>query len=204
MLPSAQTVDELAFMASQDPNLYFAYFYCTIGDLASQSARNLLGSLVAQLSGKVPSILDDIRCIYNRVPKSQAHRFPIDTTILESAIVKSASERTQVILLIDAINESHDMELIERSLWSLSKLSSNIRILVTTINSINSIMHPYASVLRIDAEMREDIHTFILYRLRTDDTLKNLPPKFQAQIETSLLSKADGSLVGYLAGFYFM
>lgn len=172
-----------------------AYFYCTISDFASQNARNVLGSLVAQLSVTVPSILDEIRAVYKKGPKNQAHRFPIELSVLEAAIAKAASEKTKIVLLVDAINESHDMQLLEASLLKLSSLSTNIRVLITTTSTMSSIKHPDAFVLNISGKSRGDIGTFIKYRLQTDNTLRNLAPEFQAEIEYTLLRNADGSSV---------
>ena len=169
-----------------------AYFYCTIGDHASQVARNVLGSLVAQLSGADPSILDDIRSTYNKVPKSQAHRFPVEISTLEAAIVNCASRKTQVVLLVDAVNESNDMDLIEESLVRLANSCSNIRVVITTTNTLVS-RHHSGSVLNISREVRGDIDIFIRWRLSTDETLRSLSPKFQSEIEKTLLRNADSS-----------
>ncbi|KAJ6125209.1 hypothetical protein N7471_012526 [Penicillium samsonianum] len=189
----AQVADELTSMTSQGQSMCLAYFYCTISDFGSQNARNVLGSLVAQLSGTVPSVLDEIRTVYKKGPKNQAHRFPIELSVLEAAILKSASEKTKVVLLVDAINESHDMQLLEASLLRLASLSMNIRVLITTTSTMSSIKHHNASVLNISGKSRGDIGTFIKYRLETDDTLRTLAPEFQAEIEFTLLRNADGS-----------
>ncbi|KAJ5617810.1 hypothetical protein N7537_002924 [Penicillium hordei] len=189
----AQVADELTSMVSQGQSTCLAYFYCTISDFGSQNARNVLGSLVAQLSGTMPSILDEIRSVYNKGPKNQAHRFPIELSVLEAAILKSASEKAKVVLLVDAINESHDMQLLEASLLRLASLSTNIRVLITTTSAMSSIKHPNAYVLNISGKSRGDIDSFIKYRLETDDTLRTLAPEFQADIEFTLLQNADGS-----------
>ncbi|CAG8003460.1 unnamed protein product [Penicillium salamii] len=188
----AQTADKLTSMSSQDPSICVAYFYCTIGDQASQVARNVLGSLVAQLSGVDPTILTNIWSTYNKVPKSQAHRFPVEISLLETAILKCASQKTQVILLVDAVNESKDMDLIEESLLRLANSCPNIRVLITTTNTLVS-TYRGGSVLNISREMRGDIDIFIRWRLQTDDTLKSLTPKFQSEIEKTLLRNADSS-----------
>ncbi|CAI7663745.1 unnamed protein product [Penicillium glandicola] len=189
----AQAADELTYMASQSQSMCLAYFYCTISDFASQNSRNVLGSLVAQLSSTVPSILDEIWTVYEKGPKNQAHRFPIELSVLEAAIIKSASEKTKVILLVDAINESHDMQLLETSLLRLASLSTNIRVLITTTSAVSSTKHHNASILNIGGKSRGDIGAFIKYRLETDDTLRTLTPEFQAEIEFTLLRNADGS-----------
>ena len=154
---------------------------------------NILGSLVAQLSGPVPSILDHIRAIYDKIPKSQTHRQPIRTSVLEDAIIKCA-RNNRVILLLDAINESQDMESIQASLLRLAREAKNLRVLITTTTTTLYSRQSHTFVLNISTSMmRNDIEAFIQYRLQHDDTLRNLSPKFKAEIEGTLLRNADGS-----------
>ncbi|KAJ5118756.1 hypothetical protein N7448_010464 [Penicillium atrosanguineum] len=189
----AQTVQELT-LASQHTALYFAYFYVTIGDTASQDPRNILGSLVAQLSVYEPLMLDEIRHLFKSVAQNKAHRQPIEISALENAVVKCASGTKPVLLLVDAINESSELDLVEPLLLRLAKISPNLRILVTTTAVSTSTLPEYAKTLNVGAGMmREDIDTFIQHRFKQDETLKSLPRKLKAEIEKTLLYKADGS-----------
>lgn len=181
-------------MASRDPNLCVAYFYCTISDTASQAAANILGSLVAQLARSNSSILDNLRSLYDKIPKTQAHRLPVDISALEDAIVKHSTTKSRIVILVDALNESSETENIERSLLNLARQSQNIRVLVTTTSTTTSSKE--ANFLNIKAEtMKEDIKSFIHYRLEHDNTLRNLTPQLQAEIAETLLKNADGSSV---------
>lgn len=181
-------------MASREPDLCVAYFYCTISDTASQIAVNVLGSLVAQLARSNPAILDDIRSVYDKTPETQTHRSPIDISDLEDAIIRHSNGKSRIVILVDALNESSEMENIERCLLYLARLSLNIRILVTTTSTRTPSKE--ANFLNIRAEtMKEDIKTFIQYRLEHDKSLRNLTPKLQAEIAETLLRNADGSLV---------
>ncbi|KAJ5142809.1 uncharacterized protein N7515_001596 [Penicillium bovifimosum] len=189
----AQAADKLIYMASQSQSMCVAYFYCTIGDHASQSARNVLGSFVAQLSSTFPSILQDIRYIYNKGPNSQASRFPVEMSALEAAIAQCAREKAQVVLCVDAINESHEAHPIETSLLKLASLYTNIRVIITTTNTMGSALPQDASVLNISGKSRGDIYSYIQHRLKTDNTLRDLGPEFKEEIEMNLLRDADGS-----------
>lgn len=132
--------------------------------------------------------------MYDNVAQNQAHRQPIEMAALENAIVKCASETKTVLLLIDAMNESCEMDNAERLLLKLAKMSPNIRILVTTTAIGTSMLPQYTKALNISAEMmRSDIHTFIKHRMNQEDTLKSLPPKLKAEIERTLLNNANGS-----------
>ncbi|KAJ6111824.1 hypothetical protein N7523_007885 [Penicillium sp. IBT 18751x] len=189
----AQTVEELT-VASQDSALCFAYFYVTIGDTASQDPRNILGSLVAQLSGYEPQILDEIRHLYESTAQNKTHRQPVDISALENAVVKCASGAKPVLLLVDAINESSEVDVVEPLLLRLANSSPNLRILVTTTAVSTTVLPEYARTLNVSAQMmRRDIDTFIKHRFEQDETLKSLPRKLKAEVEETLLYKADGS-----------
>jgi hypothetical protein len=158
---------------------------------ASQLPVNVLGSLVAQLSGKDASILDNIRPIYNDIPKSQAHKRTIDIAVLEDAIIKHASGKTKVIILVDAINESHDTRHIEISLLRLANLASNIRIVVTTTSTM---IKRDVDMLNISAKMMlGDIKAYLNHRLESDEALREQKPEFKAEIQKRLSDNADGS-----------
>lgn len=188
-------------MASREPDLCVAYFYCTISDTASQVAVNVLGSLVAQLARSNSAILDDIRSVYDKIPKTQTHRPPIDISDLEDAIIRHSNGKSRIVILVDALNESSETENIERCLLYIARLSLNIRILVTTTSTRTP--SKVANFLNIRAEtMKEDIKSFIQYRLEHDKSLRNLTPKLQAEIAETLLSNADGSLVPQLHPFF--
>ncbi|KAJ5612966.1 hypothetical protein N7510_006160 [Penicillium lagena] len=179
-------------MASQGQEFHFAYFYCTFGDTASQDPVNILGSFVAQLSESMPSILDTIWPIYEEKAKSQAHRHPIDVSALEDALIKATFSERPIVLLLDAINESSHMEDIKRSLLKLSSESSNIRILMS--GTADVISKGYASIVNMNASIiRDDIDTFVRYRLEHDDMLRNLSAKLKDEIWGTLVRGADGS-----------
>lgn len=179
-------------MASREPSLSIAYFYCTISNSDTQSPLNVLGSLVAQLSTKNPSILSEIRALYDNLPKNQSHKPPIDITALEDAIIKQSSEKSRVILLVDAINESADREMIEASLQRISRLSDNVRIIITSTVAFYS--HDRTRNLDLTSTMmRRGIEAYIQYRLSHDETLKVLKPELKSSIEKTLIRNADGS-----------
>lgn len=193
---SAQTVEELTSMSLRRAGLSFAYFYCTFSDTASQDPVNVLGSLVVQLSSTMPEILNDIRPIYEEIPRSQTHRYPIDIAALEDAIITHSSGKTRVVLLVDAINESPHTERIKSSLLRLAGLSTNLRILVTSTTNMVSPNH--VKVVNMSAEsIQDDIEAFIYYRLGLDETLRNLSSVQKDEIRSTLTNDADGSSVSF-------
>lgn len=175
-------------------HLAHAYFYCTFSDTASQEPVYVLGSLVVQLSSIIPRILDDIRPLYEEVPRNQGHRHPINLATLEDAIIKHSSGKSQVVLLIDAINESPHTERLKASVLRLADLSTNLRILVTSTADMVSANH--TNTVNMDAfVIRDDIDAFIHHRLDENETLCNLNSLQKDEIRSTLTSEADGSSV---------
>lgn len=150
--------------------------------------------MIAQLSGTDASILDDIKPAYETHAQTHAHRQPLELSVLENAIIKLASGSSNVIILVDAVNESQEKERVERSLLRLASLAPNIHILATATALMTTRPPKEAKILNISAQMMHgDIERFIQYRLCQDDTLRNLPSKLKDQIERTLLYNADGS-----------
>lgn len=182
-------------MSSSCPEMdfEFAYFYCTFDDTASHDPLNILGSFIAQLSGATPSILDCIRPVYMENPHNQGRAQHLDITVLEDALIRHSSTKT-VILLIDAINEGSHMDLVKRSILRLADQDTNIRIFVTSTADFI----PRSNAVRVNMTagvIRNDIESFIHYRLEKDEVLSNLSASLQEEIRTTLLDDADGSLV---------
>ncbi|OQD77451.1 hypothetical protein PENDEC_c002G01225 [Penicillium decumbens] len=191
-IESAHTVDELIRMSSNDHSLIFAYFYCIFDEAAFQDPVNILGSLLAQLSESIPSVLESIWPLYKATTKSSAHRRPIDIGAIEDAIIKHTSGAKRVILLIDAINESVYKEIIIRSLLKISNLAPNLRILITGTTDV--IPGQHANIIHMNASIvRDDIDAFIRFRMQQDETLRNLSARLQDQIWATILEGADGS-----------
>jgi hypothetical protein len=141
-------------------------------------------------------MLDEIRCLYEDGAKDQAHRQPIEISALEKAVTRCTSWTKPVLLLVDAINESSELDRVEPLLLKLANCSPNLRILVTTTAVSTASLPEYAQTINVSATMmRDDIDAFIQHRFQNDETLKSLPPKLKAEIDKTLLYNADGSLV---------
>ncbi|PYI27857.1 hypothetical protein BP00DRAFT_428931 [Aspergillus indologenus CBS 114.80] len=187
----AHAVDELAAFTATGHGLVFAYFYCRFSDVDFQNPVNILGSLVAQISASVPSILDTIRPFFEATD-SHPHRQPIDISVVADAITKCAQNGRRAILLIDAINESVSYQELIRSLLKISELTPNLRIFLTGTDDIVSERH--ARILHMSSSIiRDDIDTFIRFRLQHDSTLKSLSTRLQDQVWKALMEGADGS-----------
>ncbi|KAJ5469660.1 hypothetical protein N7539_009278 [Penicillium diatomitis] len=188
----AQAVEELTVVTAGTSISCFAYFYCTITDTASQVAVNALGSIAGQLARSIPALLDELRSIYEKLARNQAHKPPIGLSDLEDAIVRHSTAMSQVVILVDALNESSETGSMEFCLLNLTKRSPNIRVVVTTTSTRMSTRDVKFLNIRADT-MKEDIKAAIRYRLEHENALRHLAPKFQAEITENLLNSADGS-----------
>ncbi|RAK73166.1 uncharacterized protein BO72DRAFT_531283 [Aspergillus fijiensis CBS 313.89] len=187
----AHAVDQLAAISVKDPSIVFAYFYCRFSDANFQNPANILGSLVAQISESVPSILDNIRPFFEAT-EPHLHRQPIDMSAVAAAIINCTPNGRRAILLIDAINESASYEELIRSLLNISELTPNLRIFVTGTNDM--IPESHARIIHMSSGIiRDDIDTFVRFRLQHDSTLRNLSSRLQAQVWEALMEGADGS-----------
>lgn len=196
IFPSAHIVDVLISVSSDDSSnghpWIFAYFYCTFDEAASQDPVNILGSLLAQVSESIPSALDSIWPLYKAT--TSAHRRPIDIGALEDAIVQHTYGGKRVILLIDAINECVNQEIIIRSLLKISNSVPSLRVLVTATADL--IPRQHANIFHMSSStVKDDIDAYIRFRLQQDRTFRNLSTSLQDQIWETLLQGADGSLV---------
>lgn len=190
-------MDELI---SNELGFCIAYFYCSFGNTASQDPLNIFGSLVAQLSQTMPSILDTIRPVFEGT-RSQSHRPPIEITLLENSIIQHSSKDRRILFLIDAINESGCMPSIITSLLKLAEQSTNLRILVTTTAdaaTLEKIAPSYVTVVDVGSGiMQDDIEKFVYHRLENDETLRNVSSTLKETIRKTLLKDADGSSVSH-------
>jgi len=185
-------------MSPNEPDVCLAYFYCAFGNTSSQDPVNIFGSLIAQLSFMMPSMLDSIRPIFDEI-RGQAHRHPIELPLLEESIIKHSSGERRVLILIDAINESAHMTKIISSLLRLAEQLKNLRILVTSTAdaaSLREICPTRAKIVDMNPDIVQyDIETFVDQRLEKDGTLSNVSGNLKSDIRRALLKDAVGSLV---------
>ncbi|KAJ6077324.1 uncharacterized protein N7446_000260 [Penicillium canescens] len=190
----SHVVDKLTSMSTHAQGVAFGYFYCSFGDVASQDPKNILGSLLAQLSESNPSILESIWPFYEAKMNPIAGRYPVDIADIEDAIIEHMSGDQPVVLLVDALNESCQSENIKRSLIRMLSKLPNLRVLLTGTTDMFSCEH--ARIININVTgITDDIDTFIRFTLQEDGMLKKLNSKLKDQIWETISQGADGSSV---------
>jgi len=197
-MESAHVVDTLSSMFRDESNIGLGYFYCTFDNSQSQQPANILGSIVAQLSKVVPSILDSIRQIFEGA-LSDTHLSPVELPALEAALREHSARFKKVFVLIDAINESIHLSTIKSSLRKMLEQSQNLRVLVTSIadaSSLQAIDPTRVVVVEMHANLlRKDIATFVENCLQSNENLRSVSAKLKSDIKNTLLRDANGSYV---------
>ncbi|KAJ6436336.1 Ankyrin repeat-containing domain protein [Purpureocillium lavendulum] len=169
----ANVVQRLDSMRKGQSNTCLAYFYCTLGNAASQEPVNIIGSLAAQLSFAIPSILDDLRPIF-----------------------AEAKRESSIVIMIDAINESTQWKEIIRSLLTFSEQLKDIHILVSTTKDVASLneLCPEAKIVDMKpATVQHDIAAYVHQYLENDETLKIINSDVKADIKSIVVNSALGS-----------
>ena len=199
-MKSAHVVDTLSSMFRDESNIGLGYFYCTFDNSQSQQPANILGSIVAQLSKAVPSILDSIRPIFEAL--SDTHKSPVELPTLEAALREHSARFKRVFVLIDAINESIHLSTITSSLRKMLEQSQNLRVLVTSIadaSSLQAIDPTRVVVVEMHSNLlQKDIAAFVENWLQSNENLRHVSAKLKSDIKNTLLLDANGSYVLYL------
>ncbi|KAI5459556.1 hypothetical protein BGZ63DRAFT_415114 [Mariannaea sp. PMI_226] len=121
-------LDQLKLYRQEDPEIGFAFFYCTFDDRESQQPLNILGSILYQLSEQHPEALDGIDqlCKSGEILKEKA---------LLKLVSQYVSNFDKFYISVDAINESFGCNKVFEVLLKLLTGNPNVRILVTAISS---------------------------------------------------------------------
>nr|OQO18012.1 hypothetical protein B0A51_14984 [Rachicladosporium sp. CCFEE 5018] len=166
-------------------NLLIARHYCLYNDEKSQKVTQILGSLVAQLAQHTPSILDHLD------PKPTAEKQP-EAAQLETCIATAAADG-QVVLLVDALNESMDRNAIWQSLAGIAASCANMRIIVSSTPGVSDILDDNATCLQVNMAVDRstpDMAVFVDQHIAHSKVLQRLPSE---EVRDALLKKANGS-----------
>jgi hypothetical protein len=113
---------------------------------------------------------------------------------IERMLLVLSREFSQVVLFIDAVNESQYSKLVIESLTSLALGNRKLRIMVTTAaGSDLHNLYQFATIKLMNPELIEsDIKVYIDARLTSDVNLSNKSETLKNVIRTKLLERANG------------
>jgi hypothetical protein len=191
---SSTVIEELENHSHSQSSFANAYFYFDFNNTEKQLSKNLIRTLLTQLSAQCSICPDALSRLHSH--HQGGSRQPKTEDLI--AVLKRLIETFQAVFIVaDALDECTDrdnlLEVIEEmAQWGLS----NLRILVTSRREQDIIdrLEPIVSGqvnLRSDV-VDSDISIHIKDRLLTDTKLKKWPVKIRNVIEGTLLEGAQG------------
>ncbi|KAF2838278.1 hypothetical protein M501DRAFT_1017299 [Patellaria atrata CBS 101060] len=190
----SHVVQEISDAPVVDPSVALLDFYCTISNNDAQDSRNVLGSLVAQLSKALPHILRDVEPIYEQEKKLGLHkRLRLDN--LKQLLSRGLASLKGALICIDAVNESEESVMLVKSLVNVTKAAPNIRLLLTiTLFPDKSIVSDMdLKLVTMEAILvMKDIGRVVSDRLASDRKFGSIRTELKDEVEEVILDGADG------------
>lgn len=171
--------------ATDHPKIHVAYFYCSYNHIASQEVRNVLGSWVAQIAATYPQILDSF-------DQNASGSKTISSSQLEESILQ-ASKEIEVVLFLDALNESVEALELAEAVRRLTRESSNIKCLISTIPHCTTVKKgmgsSFSAIQMLQDYVLLDIKAHIRSRVSAHPVVSCIP---EQKIIQTLLPKCEG------------
>jgi hypothetical protein len=172
-----------------------AFFYCDFRKPSSQSAINVIGSLVAQICSQIGRCPEELKRAFDGSKAGSGPQKRPSFTVLRDVLL-SLSRFTDIVLLIDAVDECAGRKDLLDFLVSIQHASQEISILVTSRDEVD-IREALTSFTNVSIEnhtsqIDEDIEYYIEHRLSIDPRLQSLQAPLKRGIKQSLKAKSGG------------
>jgi len=181
-----------------------AYFYCDFRDEDKQSHRNILLSIIFQLSAQSDQCLETLSNLYSK--HDQGAQQPSDSTLLKCLNdLLSLPAQTPVFLIVDALDECPDNVGMpssrERVLVLIKHLvdlcPNNLHICVTSRPEIDirAILEPLTSQrvsLHNQSGQKKDIIEYVRSVVYTDTRMRRWREEDKQLVIETLAERADG------------
>ena len=177
-----------------EPTTAVVYFYFDFNDLDKQHTKNLISSLIVQLSAQSPHLPDSLQSAYSRSQNGQKQPTIEDLTILLRQMLKIFKG---TYILLDALDECTDREELLEFIEALMEWNiQDLHVLATSRkeNDIATSLEPLVTLQQgiQSALVNADIRIHIMERLSSDPKLKKWPVDVQKEIEDALMKGAKG------------
>lgn len=186
-------IDNILKLEETEPGCRLAFFYFTFSDTRKQHYRDMLLSIVSQLSRSRP--------LTPRLHEAYSNKRTPSDDLLEDMVVILANDCPCTYVVVDALDESPDrldgrQEVVE-GLERISARASKLCILITSRpeDDIKEFMSGWpAQIVSIsNTSVNEDIRLYVEKKLETIPKLrKHLLPEVKREITEFLAGKADG------------
>ena len=189
---SSTVIQDLNRRIANQPGTSLAFFYFTFSDAKKQSYKDLLLSMVTELSRGRPIIASLLKLHEASVPHTPSSEG------LEETFIAILKESTVSYLVLDALDECSEEQRDEimQGFKRITHACPSSRVLITSRRKqdIEDLMQDWCELqLAVDADcVNADIDTFVKDALDTDKTLKSLPGSTKEEIRKVFHEKSDG------------
>lgn len=175
----------------------FAYFYCSATEAPSQLPEYVLGSLITQLCNLQPSHWPKLERYHERMLEQSGNQLkkPEVNTLVEM-LADICSDLPNVLLLVDAPNESTSSSKIMKSLSKVIENHDTVRLLITSTEDADILRVSLHSVHAIGMNMayvQHDISSYVESCIADKEVFSRLSQALKKDIIDSLLLRSDGS-----------
>ncbi|KAL9037525.1 MAG: hypothetical protein Q9214_005666, partial [Letrouitia sp. 1 TL-2023] len=179
------------------------YFYCSFSENESLDTRNILGSILVQLSTPDDKTFEQMSMLYEKKNSEpgRARLFKPQKKDILDLIFQLAQKQSGTQIFIDAVNECEDpLDIIESLKILMSENSkAPIRVFLTSINereiemSLESVPSLHTETLR-HRHIEGDMGLLIDAKLHSHPRLKRQSKELQHEIAWTLIHRAQGIL----------
>ena len=194
----AAAFDEAEVLVSEGGHRATTYFFCSFTDLSSQDPVSLFGSILVQLCSLEPALWPAVDDHFSK-EEGRSPSNPVQLSLAEVEILleQACKALPEVLIFIDAVNESKHPTLILSTFWKLTRRVPGMRIVISSTEELfpSDFESPMPSVLTITVtpdKVDEDIKDYIDSWLSHDRRLRSLPSRLKRDIRSKLLSESDG------------
>ncbi|KAJ6437571.1 hypothetical protein O9K51_09777 [Purpureocillium lavendulum] len=185
-------IDDLESRFRSEPNSGLAYIYCNFQRQEEQSLDHLLASIVKQLAERQPSVLSNIKAVYERHELSRTKPSLEDITRLLHSV---AAVYSRIFIVVDALDECQASGRCRlRFLSELSELQKrhDSNIFATSRFIPEIVGHFKIGVSREIRASANDVATYLQSHIQGLPSVVQQSRELQEDIATGILQAVDG------------
>ncbi|KAJ6438029.1 putative AC9 transposase [Purpureocillium lavendulum] len=195
-------IDKLDSMLRNDPKAGLAYIYCNFQRQEEQSLDHLLASVVKQLAGRQPSVLGNVKAVYDRHELSRTRPSLEEITGLLQIVAPAYS---RVFIIVDALDECQGSGRCRaRFISELFDLQKRHEInILTTSRFIPEVVDRFKSGVSLEIRASaKDVARYLEHHIQELPTLVQEDRQLQEEITLGILEAVDGMFL--LAPIYLI
>ena len=183
-------IEEISKKAHYD-DIGLAFVYCDYKDQSRQTALDLTGNLIQQLSARKDDLCSRVAQYFSGLDEKRTQP---SLEGYKGLLLSSCAVFSQTFVVVDALDEC-DMEVRRSFLQMLNTLEQNsVKILVTSRPNHEDIKMQFSSVLRTEiVAAEEDVRRYLKEKMESN-------AKFKKRVGTSLFNRIIDTLTSRASG----